>query len=332
MSPSDVIETLTAVLPTKQPVYLWGAPGGGKSSVVRQVAAELKLEFRDLRATLLDPVDLRGLPKVSGKKTTWCPPDFLPDGGSGVLLLDELAQSPLLVQNSFLQLVLDRRLGEYVLPDGWAVLAASNRVEDRAGAGRIGTALANRFLHVDLEISVEDWQGWAVAHNIAPEIRAFIRFRPAMLSVFDPASNPRAFASPRSWEFASRVFQSAPQRLLQRVLAGCVGDGPAAEFAAFLKLYEQLPDVDAVLANPTSSPVPSREPAVLFSLVGAMVERCRKNKSLAGNFARYAQRLPDEFAVLALRDAVSLDRSLVSQPDVQKWIAAARQKGLFAAA
>jgi hypothetical protein len=323
MSPSDIIETLTAVLPTKQPCYLWGAPGGGKSSVVRQAAATLGLEFRDLRATLLDPVDLRGLPSVANQKTVWNPPEFLPEDGSGVLLLDELAQAPPLVQNAFFQLVLDRRLGEYQLPDGWVVLAASNRVEDRA--------LNNRFLHLDLEVSVEDWQAWAVASGIAPEVRAFIRFRPAMLFVFDPASNPRAFASPRSWEFASRVFQSAPPRLLQRVVAGCVGDGPAAEFAAFVQLYRQLPDVDAVLANPTGSPVP-REPAVLYSLIGAMVERCRAKKATPANFARYAMRLPDEFGMLALRDAVALDRTLVADPAVQKWITDARAKGLFVAA
>src|SRR5436853_468664 len=119
MSPSDTIETLTAVIPTKQPVYLWGAPGGGKSSVVRQAAA---------------------------------------------------------------------------------------------GAGRANTALNNRFLRLDLEVSVEDWQAWAVANGVAPEVRAFIRFRPAMLFQFDPTTNPRAFASPRSWEFAGKVFASAPPR------------------------------------------------------------------------------------------------------------------------
>lgn len=331
MSPSDLLETLTAIIPTRQPAYLWGAPGGGKSSVVRQAADALKMEFRDLRATLLDPVDLRGLPKVTGKKTSWCPPDFLPDSGEGVLLLDELAQAPPLVQNAFFQLILDRRLGEYVLPDGWSVMAASNRVEDRAGAGRTNTALNNRFLHLDLEVSVEDWQAWAVSNNIAPEVRAFIRFRPTMLFQFDPATNPRAFASPRSWEFASRVFRSAPSRLVQRVVAGCVGDGPAAEFAAFVQLFQQLPDVDAVLAAPTTSSVP-REPAVLFALVGAMVERCKANKSLAGNFAKYGMRLPDEFGMLALRDAVAVDRGLVTNPDVQRWIVDARKKGLFVAA
>jgi hypothetical protein len=191
--------------------------------------------------------------------------------------------------------------------------------------------LNNRFLHLDLEVSVEDWQSWAVANGIAPEVRAFIRFRPAMLFVFDPASNPRAFASPRSWEFASRVFASAPPRLLQRVVAGCVGDGPAAEFAAFVQLYRQLPDVDTVLANPTGSPIP-KEPAVIYALLGALVEKCRANKVQVKNLAAYGMRLPDEWGMLSLRDAVALDRGLVNNPDVQRWIASARQKGLFVAA
>jgi hypothetical protein len=170
-----------------------------------------------------------------------------------------------------------------------------------------------------------------VTNNIAPEVRAFIRFRPGLLFQFEPATNPRAFASPRSWAFASRVFAAAPPRLMQRVVAGCVGDGPAAEFAAFVQLYRHLPDVDVVLASPSTAPVP-QEPAVLYALVGALVERCRAKKALAGNFARYGMRLPDEFGMFALRDAVALDRGLVADSAVQDWIAQARSKGFFVAA
>jgi MoxR-like ATPase len=259
---------------TRRPLYLWGPPGVGKSSIVRQAADALKLPLLDLRVTLLDPVDLRGLPRLAKDAAVWCPPAFLPRSGSGVLFLDELAQAPPLVQAACLQLTLDRRLGEYALPDGWAVVAASNRAEDRAGTHRVIAPLLNRFVHLDLDVSNEDWQDWAVAAGVAAEVRAFLRFRPGLLFQFDPAANARAFATPRSWAFVSDVVKAAPADLATEVVAGCVGDGPSAEFAGFVTLYRELPDVDSALAKPEAAPVP-REPAVLYALVGAVVERVR---------------------------------------------------------
>jgi MoxR-like ATPase len=236
MSPSDLSAALTALLPTKRPIYVWGPPGCSKSSVVRQTAQALGLALVDLRATLLDPVDLRGLPTVTAGRTVWCPPEFLPRSGTGVLFLDELAQAVPTVQTALLQLTLDRRLGEYELPEGWTVVAASNRAEDRAGTHRLISPLLNRFVHVDCDVSADDWQAWALTAGVAPEVRAFLRFRPALLFQFEPATNPRAFPTPRSWQFVSDVLRHAPALLLQRVVSGCVGEGPAAEFAAFLSL------------------------------------------------------------------------------------------------
>jgi hypothetical protein len=245
-----------------------------------------------------------------------------------VLFLDELAQAPPLVQAACLQLVLDRKLGVYELPTGWSVVAASNRSEDRAGTHRLISPLLNRFVHLDLEVSVDDWQAWAVTANVAAEVRAFIRFRPGLLFRFDPAANPRAFHTPSSWEAVSAVLPRTPGHLVHPVVAGCVGEGPAAEFLSFLALYRELPDVDAVLTNPDTSPVP-REPAVLYALVGALVEKCRAAQAPLPNFVRYATRLPDEFALLALRDALAVNKKLVALPAVQQWIALARSKGLF---
>jgi hypothetical protein len=330
MSPKDIAEALKNLIPTRMPLYLWGAPGCGKSSCVRQAAAGLGIGLVDVRATLLDAVDLRGIPKVEGDVVKWCPPNFLPGTGAGVLFLDELAQSAPLVQASLLQLTLDRRIGEYQLPDGWTVIAASNRAEDRAGTHRLISPLLNRFLHLDMEVSGDDWQEWAAATGVAPEVRAFLRFKPQLLFQFDPTANPKAFPTPRSWEFVSKVLPATPGHLLNRVVAGCVGEGPAAEFYGFLRLYQSLPDVDAVLASPATSAVP-KEPAVLCSLVGALVEKVRADKSRAGNFVKYALRLPDEFGMLALRDVLAVDKRLITDPNVGRWVADARAKGLFAA-
>ena len=331
MRPSEVTSALTALIPTKRPVYLWGSPGVGKSSVVRQAADRLTLDLVDVRATLLDPVDLRGLPTVVDRRAEWCPPSFLPRAGDGVLFLDELAQAPPLVQAACLQLVLDRRVGEYTLPDGWSVVAASNRTDDRAGTHRLISPLLNRFVHLDLDVCPDDWQQWAVSAGVAPEVRAFLRFRPALLHQYDPASNPRAFPTPRSWQFVSDVLATTPPELLHRVVGGCVGDGPAAEFVAYLKLCRELPDPDRVLTHPTTSPVP-KEPAVLYALVGALVEAVKRDGGLVPGFVTYAGRLPDEFALLAFRDAVAVQPTLVAHPSVQTWIRNARGHGLFPAA
>jgi hypothetical protein len=331
MGPAEIARALTALIPTKRPVMLWSAPGQGKSSIVRQVTESLGLQLIDVRATLLDPTDLRGLPRVDGDMTKWCPPNFLPRSGAGVIFLDELGQAVGLVQSALLQLTLERRCGDYELPAGWGIIAASNRQEDKAGVSRIISPLLNRFLHLELQVSEADWQEWAVANGIAPEVRAFIRYRPALLFQFDPASNPKAFPTPRSWAFTSDVLRVTPKDLIQRVAAGCVGEGPAAEFTAFLELYLQLPDIDSVLSNPATTTVP-KETSVLYALVGALVERVKTDTSKASQFVRYATRLPDEFSMLALRDALAADKRLRSNPDVLGWVDRARSKGLFVAA
>jgi hypothetical protein len=329
--PTEVTKALAALVPTRRPIYLWGPPGVGKSALVKQAAEALGLGLVDVRATLLDPVDLRGLPRLDRDTAVWLPPAFLPRGGEGVLFLDELAQAAPLVQAACLQLTLDRKVGEYELPEGWSVIAASNRAEDRAGTHRLISPLLNRFVHLDLDVSSEDWQQWAVAAGVAPEVRAFLQYRPGLLFQFDPAAGPRAFPTPRSWQFVADVVARTPDDLLHPVAAGCVGDGPAAEFVGFLRLYRELPDLDVVLAQPGSAPVP-REPAVLYALVGALVERCRSDQAPLPQFVKYALRLPEEFAVLALRDALAVNPRLVGLPAVQAWITRARQKGLFPAA
>jgi hypothetical protein len=332
MKPLDLVKALIQLLPTRRPCFIWGPPGAGKSSIVRQAAQQAQLELLDLRAVLLDPIDLRGLPRIENQSACWCPPSFLPKQGQGALFLDELAQAPPLVQAACLQLTLDRRVGEYELPEGWTVIAASNRQEDRAGTHRLISPLLNRFIHLDLEICPSDWQEWAVLANVATEVRSFIRYRPSLLFQFEPNAAARSFPTPRSWEFVSQVLGKTPPELLHPIVAGCVGEGPAAEFVGFCQICRELPDLDLVLANPANTPVP-QQPAVLYALVGALVERCRQGDpdKLQG-FTQYATRLPDEFGVLAMRDALAIQPKLISMPLAQQWLTRVRQRGLIPAA
>ncbi len=312
MKPSGIAGALMALVPAQQPVFIWSGPGNGKSSVVSQVAAALKVQLRDIRVLLLDPVDLRGLPFLaSDGRSKWATPDFLPQDGAGILFLDELNAAPAMVQASCYQLILDRRLGEYTLPEGWAIVAAGNRDSDRAVTTRMPTPLRNRFVHLDFEVDLQEWCEWAIRAGIRPEVIAFLRFRPALLAAFD--KDATAFPSPRSWEFVSHILEalcsSSNQAIEHELIAGAMGLGPATEFTGFLRMFRGLPDVDAILMNPHQAPVPD-EPSAQFAVASALA-RCASDTNF-DRICTYLGRLPTEFRILCVRDATLRDSTLRS--------------------
>lgn len=176
MNHSRAVEAIKEGYATRLPMLLTGAPGVGKSSAVRTAAAELGIALIDVRASQTDPVDWRGIPSIHDGKTRWCVPDFLPTEGAGILFLDELTAAPMAVQVALYQLILDRRIGDYVLPDGWYVMGAGNQVEDRAAAGRMSTALNNRLVHIEQTADVDGWLEWYWQTGLPEEV--------AFLSVF----------------------------------------------------------------------------------------------------------------------------------------------------
>lgn len=321
MTPSQIASALGTLLDIRQPVFLWGAPGIGKSQIVAQVARSRGVALKDLRAILLDPVDLRGLPRIAEDgSSVWCPPAFLPgtnDPGEGILFLDELNAAPPLVQAACYQLVLDRRIGEYELPAGWSIVAAGNRDKDRAVTHRMPSALANRMVHLDCEAGMDDWLDWAQRAGIQAEICAFLRFRPKLLHDFDPRSSGKAFASPRSWEFVSAILAARPDPQVEHELfQGAVGPAAATEFIGFLRVWRELPTVHDILAAPESAPVPE-EPAAVYALCEALALQAGPDTIDA--LTVYAERLPAEFSVLLMRDAVCHNTSLVSSEAFSRW-------------
>jgi hypothetical protein len=304
MKASAIFDALRVlVLGARQPVFIWGSPGVGKSAVVRQLARASKVPLQDVRALLLDPVDLRGLPFLgSDGRSKWATPEFLPQDGSGILFLDELNAAPAMVQASCYQLVLDRKLGEYTLPEGWAIIAAGNRESDRAVTTRMPTPLRNRFVHLEFDVDVQDLCEWAIQAGIRPEVIAFLRFRPDLLLAFD--RDATAFPSPRSWEFVSRILNSLDSHsnaaIEHEVIAGAVGTGAATEFSGFLRMFRELPNIDAILLNPLQEAVPDN--AAAQYAVATALARCACDT----NFDRiclYLNRMATEFRVLCVRDA-----------------------------
>lgn len=334
MNLKQTADALDAYMTANIPVFLWGAPGVGKSDSVRQIArrrmpwadtvfAALGLPYNlpviDLRAILLDPVDLRGLPMVESGKAAWAQPAFLPqverDGPAGILFLDELNAAPASVQAACFQLILDRRLGEYELPTGWRIVAAGNRQSDRAAAQRMPSPLANRFAHVDVEPDVQSWGAWAISENLSPVVLAFLRFRPDLLHKMD-GSDLRAFPTPRAWANVAKVA-GAPDDIRQALVAGIVGEGAAAEFEGFVRVWRSIPSLADIVANPDGVNVPD-DPATLYAVATGLARKADRN-----NFApilRFSKRaLGPEFSILLCVDAVSRDGGLKETRAFIEW-------------
>jgi hypothetical protein len=316
MKPTRITEGVLRCIKAKEPVFIWGAPGVGKSQVVRNIADQLKYELIDVRAVLLDPVDLRGLPMVVDGVAKWCPPAFLPTKGKSILFLDELNAAPPLVQAACYQLILDRKLGEYTLPKDCVIVAAGNRESDRAVVSRMSSALANRFVHLNFDVDLEEWTAWALDAGVQTEIIAFLRFRPELLHKFNPQSNERAFPTPRSWEFCSKIMGADASPLDLDLAGGIVGEGAATELMAFLNIYRNLPDPDAVLLNPEKAVVPE-DPATLYAMCGALAHRA--GDQTVTNLVKYANRLPAEFSVLLMTDVIRREPKLVKTRAFIDW-------------
>ncbi len=194
------------------PVMLWGPPGVGKSQIVAEIAGERDTRLIDIRLSQLEPSDLRGIPfRAQGGGVDWAIPRMLPDatrhGSHGILFLDEINAAPPSVSAAAYQLILDRRLGEYTVPDGWVIFAAGNRQGDRGVAYVMPAPLANRFTHYEIEPNLDDWVAWALREGMDERLIGFLRFRPELLFEYDAEQNPVSFPSPRTWEFAHRALR-----------------------------------------------------------------------------------------------------------------------------
>ena len=323
------------------PVMLWGPPGIGKSRIVAHVAAAHGAPLVDVRLSQMEPTDLRGIPFRNGARVEWSVPALLPEAGRhgtrGILFLDEITSAPPTVTAAAYQLILDRRLGEYVLPEGWTVFAAGNRYGDRGVTYVMPAPLANRFTHYELEPHLDDWVAWAQDADIDERIIAFLRFRPDLLFDFDPARNAVAFPSPRSWEFAHRALQkfSDDPDLLLPSLEGCVGPAAAVELSAFIEHMTELPDVDAILQGRCHDVPVSLD--LKYGVAAAVVRRALQSRAqrdashLLANALRYAKAFPErEFGVMLVADLQrGIGKPLVSMPEFREWATSVSDLVLF---
>ena len=329
LRPSELAATLALLVEARQPVILWGAPGSAKSAVAQQVAADAGRQYVDVRALLLDPVDLRGIPwRDSADRTRWAPPAFLPptdDSGRWLINLEELPSAVPMVQAALYQLVLDRKVGEYELPEGASLIACGNRESDRGVVNRMPTPLASRFVHLEIRVDAQDWCAWGAANGIVPEVLFFVQLRPDLLHRFDPQSREAAFACPRTWEFVSRILQHRRNLdpVAERALfQGTVGEAAAVEFGAFLKVWRELPHPRAVIDDPENAVVPENASA-LIALCGSLY-RMADDINL-GAIVTYAQRLGREIGEFLVGSCIRRDPDLQRSPAFIRWAAARTQ-------
>ncbi len=290
------------------PLFLWGPPGVGKSSIIRQVCQTHGIGICDLRLSQLDSVDLRGLPRIEEGRTVWSPNGELPTSGMGILLLDELNHASKAVQTAAFQLVLDRSLGLYNVPDGWFIVAAGNRAEDRSTSVPLASALANRFLHLNVESDIESFRNWGVGSGLHPDVLGFLDYRPALLLNME-GDLQRGFPTPRSWERVSQICFMAEERSLSSELftlaiQGLVGTGPSVEFEAFRKVSQEQASVDAILRNPEKHPLPDSA-QTRYALVSGLVYHVRRElvsgrNAILDPYFEVSLRLPSDFAASAM--------------------------------
>ena len=263
----------------KRPLFLWGPPGIGKSEVVADIAAELGGAIIDLRMAQMEPTDIRGIPFFNKdiNKMDWAPPVDLPDEEFAkqhpivVLFLDEMNSASPAVQAAGYQLILNRRVGKYFLPDNVVIVAAGNRDSDKGVTYRMPMPLANRFIHLEMRPDFNSWQQWAVNKGIHKDVVGYLSFAKQDLYDFDSKSSSRAFATPRSWCFVSDLLQDEDTDLDTQfnLIAGSVGEGLAVKFAAHRKISGKMPSPTDILSGKVKE-LAVKEISAMYALTIAM--------------------------------------------------------------
>ena len=246
--------------------------------------------------------------------------DEIPVGYEGWLLfLDEINAAPPAIQAAAYKLVLDRQIGSHNLHKRVAIVCAGNKATDKAIVNRLSTAMQSRMIHLNLMVDDESWLEWANTHNVDHRVISFIKFRPELLHKFNPSHADNTFASPRTWEFLSKIIVDKKEftKTDHAVLVGTVGEGPATEFRAFCDVYRDLPTIDDMLENPTLVNIP-REPGHQYAMTTLISHHA--NDDTIESLMIVAKKLPIEFQVVVLKDIYSIAPELKKNQIIQDWV------------
>ena len=312
----NLVERIQRNRKTGVPTFIFGAAGIGKSQMVHQAAGGDTVI--DVRLSMLDPVDLRGLPTVSKNEkgesiVEWARPDCIPAEGKGIIFFDELNTASAAVQNAALQLILDRKCGSHKLGDGWYIVAAGNKASHKAHVNPLSAPLRNRFAIVEYEATVEAWSSWAMGAGIHDHVIGFLSFRPALLTS-DPKDEYSNFASPRSWERVSKFLQAGFDE--HDDLEPIVGKGAAAEFGAYRTEIKDMPDIDALISRKQEFKENPKKISISYAVSMALASRLSRGdkKWVSQNADRCCEIVSDLSPEIACLFFV---RSLTCDPHVK---------------
>jgi hypothetical protein len=323
VSPNKAKASLRHAMNKKRPIFLWGPPGIGKSDIVAQVTNELTNSLLiDIRLSLWDPTDIKGIPYFDAKnvKMAWGAPSELPDEELAaqydniVVFFDEMNSAAPAVQAAAYQLILNRRVGQYKLPDNVIIVAAGNRESDKGVTYRMPAPLANRFIHLELAVDFDDWFAWSVDNNQHKDVVGYLTFAKKDLYDFDPKSPSRSFATPRSWAFVSELLDDElDEGTLTDLVAGSVGEGLAVKFMAHRKVASEMPNPTDILAGKVKE-LKTSEISAMYSLTVSLCyelkEASDKNDKLfdtkVNNFLRFAMdNFETELVVMGIKLALT---------------------------
>lgn len=319
VGPKSAKTSIAFAIKMKRPTFLWGPPGIGKSDLVQQIGADTDREVIDVRLALWEPTDIKGIPYFDSNAgtMTWAPPAELPTDpdSKAILFLDELNSAPPAVQAAAYQLILNRKVGTYVLPKGVDIVAAGNRDGDKGVTYRMPAPLANRFVHLEMKVDFDDWQDWATLHGINAEVVGYIGYAKQDLYDYDPKSPSKSFATPRSWSFVSDLVSDTEidTESLTNLVSGAIGDGLAVKFMAHRKIASKLPKPDDILDGKVKD-LEIKEVSAMYSLtVGLCYElkdRADKKVSdwdkMADRFFEYMMKnFPTELVVMGAKTALT---------------------------
>lgn len=312
-------------------IMLWGAPGVGKSSITEQTAVERGWGFIDIRLTLVQIIDVIGLPyieqvvrdgEVPERLTMFARSIFLPtkDHDRWIIMLDELPSAVPSIQVQAYQLMSEHRIGPHRLDPGVHVIAAGNRLTDKGVVYRMPSPLINRCLHLEISPELEDWLDYMYPRGLEPEVAAYLRRYPQRLLELHPNIDTLPFPSPRSWTYTSRTIKKARAvtggrdqsmffEYLRPLLEGLIGPGVATDFITYLRVFDELPDTEAIMEG-RASPTPPSSPDALFALVSSLVGLTTRYEDLR-YFLTYITKLPRTFTVLALKDAFRMGQGVI---------------------
>src|SRR6056300_131554 len=322
ISPNNAKKSILRAFNKQRPIFIWGAPGIGKSDIIHQIGKQLDAHVIDVRLSLWEPTDIKGIPYYAANDNImkWAPPSELPTQEMAkkhkyiILFLDEMNSAAPAVQAAAYQLILNRKVGQYVLPDNVLIVAAGNRDADKGVTYRMPAPLANRFVHLELKVDFDDWFAWATENKIHTDVVGYLTFAKKDLYDFDPKSPSRSFATPRSWSFVSELLEDDDdENTTTDLVSGAVGEGLAVKFMAHRKMASKLPNPSEILDGKVKE-LKTKEISAMYSLTVSLCyelkEACDKNDKKfddkVNNFLKFAMdNFDTELVVMGIKLALT---------------------------